>query len=370
MNDSPEARPSQDAPARQFPCSGCGATVEFAPGTDSLECPWCGSETAIPAGGEVRELDYHARLAELRREAPREDHPRVPCGGCGALLDRPPELDAFDCPFCGRAIVATATSRRCVRPDSVLPFRVAREEARAASLRWIRSRWFAPSALARAARRLDPLEGVYQPAWTFDCASTTRYSGERGDAYHETVHSHTTVNGRRVTRSRRVRRVRWRPAAGTVHCRHDDVLVPAARSLPRELQDALEPWDLSALVPYRDEYLAGFVTEGYTVDLEAGFEQARLRMQPVIRAAIQRDIGGDEQRIHDQDSRYDEVTFKHLLLPLWISAYRFRERTYRVLVNARTGEVTGERPWSAWKVAGAVLLGLGAVGLVLFLRSR
>jgi len=38
------------------------------------------------------------------------------------------------------------------------------------------------------------------------------------------------------------------------------------------------------------------------------------------------------------------VTFLHLLLPVWIGAYRFQAKVYQVLVNARTGEVQGERP--------------------------
>ncbi|MBV9774716.1 MAG: hypothetical protein JO040_12240, partial [Gemmatimonadetes bacterium] len=80
------------------------------------------------------------------------------------------------------------------------------------------------------------------------------------------------------------------------------------------------------------------------------------------------DIGGDEQRIHSTDTRYDDVTFKHILLPVWISAYRYREKVYRRLVNARTGEVQGERPWSWIKIALLVLFvaALVIVGVVLW----
>ena len=47
---------------------------------------------------------------------------------------------------------------------------------------------------------------------------------------------------------------------------------------------------------------------------------------------------------------YRNITFKHLLLPVWISAYQFQNKTFRFLVNARTGEVQGERPWSWVKI--------------------
>jgi hypothetical protein len=56
---------------------------------------------------------------------------------------------------------------------------------------------------------------------------------------------------------------------------------------------------------------------------------------------------------------------------VWITAYRFRQTVYRVLVNARTGEVQGERPWSWIKITLFVLLlaGLGTVAYLVFAAS-
>jgi len=70
------------------------------------------------------------------------------------------------------------------------------------------------------------------------------------------------------------------------------------------------------------------------------------------------DIGGDRQRVHDIDTDVRDITFKHVLLPIWMAAYKYRGNSYRFVVNGRTGRVQGERPWSAWKIAFAVVLGL------------
>ena len=50
------------------------------------------------------------------------------------------------------------------------------------------------------------------------------------------------------------------------------------------------------------------------------------------------------------------MTFKHILLPVWTAAYKFRGQSFRFVVNGQTGKVQGERPWSAVKIAFAVLL--------------
>jgi hypothetical protein len=55
------------------------------------------------------------------------------------------------------------------------------------------------------------------------------------------------------------------------------------------------------------------------------------------------------------------VTFKYILLPVWVSAFRYHDEVYRFVVNARTGEVQGQRPRSWVKLT---LAGLAAAAFV------
>jgi hypothetical protein len=158
--------------------------------------------------------------------------------------------------------------------------------------------------------------------------------------------------------------VRWRSASGRVARFFDDVLVLASKSLPKKFTDALAPWDLSALEPYAPEYLAGFRAEAYSVTLEDGYGEARQHMDAMIERDVRFDIGGDRQRIHNVQTQVSDVTFKHILLPVWLAAYKYRGKTYRFVVNGRTGNVQGERPYSAIKITLAVILGLLVAGVV------
>ena len=81
-------------------------------------------------------------------------------------------------------------------------------------------------------------------------------------------------------------------------------------------------------------------------------------MDRMILRDVKYNIGGDEQRVSNVDTDVSDVTFKHILLPVWLEAYKYRGRTFRFVVNGRTGRVQGERPYSAWKITFAVLLGL------------
>jgi hypothetical protein len=167
-----------------------------------------------------------------------------------------------------------------------------------------------------------------------------------------------------------VTRTDWWPASGMVKHFFDDVLVYASTSLPRENINELEPWDLTGLEPFNPGFLAGFKTERYTVGLVDGFHIAQARMDAVIRQLCCRDIGGDHQTLNSVQTQHVGVTFKHLLLPLWLAAYSYQGQPFRILINARTGEVNGTRPYSWVKISLLVVTIAAAVVAIVLATQR
>lgn len=354
---------------KQFPCGQCGAELTYDPAVAMVKCGHCGFENPIaPSDQAVEELDFHAHLEASEREQPTQEARTVQCTSCAAEFTLEAHTTAGACPFCGTAIVAQGRATTVIRPGALLPFGVPRDQAAAYFRRWLESRWFAPGQLKQYARAdSQGLNGVYVPYWTYDCRTLTHYTGERGEDYWTTETYTAVENGKHVTRTRRVRRTRWYSVRGIVNDAFDDVLILASRSLPDRCARKLEPWDLANLVPYDDQYLAGFRAQSHQVTLREGFREAAKVMEATIRRSICHDIGGDHQRIHSMRTQYFDITFKHVLLPVWISAYRYRDEVFRFLVNARTGEVQGERPWSWAKIVLLVLLIALAVGLLVLL---
>lgn len=349
-----------------FPCEQCGSSLEYSPGSEQLRCGHCGHTQALAGERAVIEHDFQDMLQRIARApATALGGHTVQCEGCGAQSVLTGQ--AGRCAFCGSPVVIDVKELgEIVPPESLLPFRIDAEKARAAFRTWVRKLWFAPGDLKRLAQ-VHGIDGVYLPYWAFDSQTTTRYQGLRGDHYYVTE-SYTDAQGNRQTR--RVQKTRWRPASGTVRVAFDDVLVCASESLPRRLVDKLEPWDLANLRAFEAGYLSGFIAERYKIGVEDGFRLADERMQPEIRAAIRRDIGGDVQQILTMRVRHADVKCKHLLLPLWISSFRYKEKVYRFIVNARTGEVAGERPWSALKIALAVLTVVAIVVAVVLIKKQ
>ena len=355
----------------KFPCEECGAALEYAPGEPVVRCPYCGQANEIEqadspwGGGAVAEQDLDAALANELPAAEVEETRTIHCDDCGADVEFDEKTHAATCPFCASPIVTETSANRHIKPKGVLPFELKERAAREAMNDWLGSLWFAPSGLKEYARAGRPMEGLYVPYWTYDADTKTEYSGQRGNVYYVSQQVPVQVDGKTVMQTRKVPKVRWTPKRGRVARFFDDVLILASKSLPKKYADRLGPWDLSALKPYQAAYLAGFRAEAYTVPLEDGFREARARMNEIILRDIRFDIGGDKQRVDHVDTKVSDTTFKHILLPVWLAAYKYRGETYRFIVNGRTGAVQGERPYSTWKIAFAVIAGLliaGAIG--------
>ncbi len=360
-------------PGKKFPCRQCGAHLEFNPTAQALTCPYCHHQEKIPQSAEeIVERSYEDYLKASRAglQVSNGAELEVKCHACGAVIMMPANVVTQDCPFCGVHLESQPhATEPFIEPSAVLPFKIDQAGAQAAFQNWIRGLWFAPNALKQIGE-LGKLVGMYTPFWTFDAMTLTFYQGERGTHYWETEDFIANVNGRNERRTRRVQRTRWQSASGSVRHWFDDVTVLASRGMPAEYAQDLDPWDLQALANFKAEYLSGFRTERYQVGLEEGFNRAKQFMQPTLHALICRDIGGDAQRVQSASTQYSGITFKHILLPIWISAYRYGGQLHRILINARTGEVQGSRPYSPWKIAGAVLLALAVAVLYFLFQSN
>ena len=363
VSESPNKKKPNETLNRQFPCNQCGAVQAYLPGTEHLVCEYCGHDSVIEENDVViREYDFRTALRQLQKDHPRYEQPITKCENCAAEFAFDEHIHADECPFCGTHIVSATGGYKHFRPQSLLPFAIKREQAHGYFNNWVKGLWFAPSSIKHAIKDKDKLVGVYLPYWTYDSDTDTEYTGQRGDHYQERQVYWVNHNGRRVQQTRYVTKTRWRSAHGYVSRYFDDLLIGATHSLPRNITDNLQPWDLDKLVPYKSEYLSGFRSEVYQVALDEGFDVARTVMDNIIRNDICRDIGGDVQRIHSQRTNHSDTTYKHLLLPVWSAAFHSGGKTYRFVVNGRSGKVRGERPYSSWKIAGAVVIGALVIG--------
>ncbi len=354
----------------RFPCESCGAILTFEPGSTVIKCGHCGHENAIPEDdAPIEEIDFRATLSSLETAAPHSTDRVVRCDSCGAEFTLAPDAHAGACPYCGSTVVTDTGKDRQLKPAALVPFQLDQGAASDRLGKWLKGLWFAPSGVGKFSRNDGRFLGVYAPHWTFDAETSSNYAGERGIYVQVPRMTTTMINGKPQTRTVMHTETRWTRVRGFVRRNFDDVLVLASKNLPKQLAGKLFSWKLEALVPYRDEYLSGFRSEAYQLGLEEGFEAARVIMNNQIRADVMRDIGGNVQRVHRVDTKWGHISFKHVLLPIWVANYSFQGKTYNFVINGQTGELRGERPWSWIKIGIAVAV-VVAVGVAVYFLTK
>ena len=347
-------------------CPNCGASLSYKPGTTNLVCQYCGSSFEIhdevPPQDAQKENDLLTALStNWQKDQQQGQAYVVKCPACGGEAAMDPNLFSNACAFCGSPITVTPNTKAVANPQAVLPFKLEREAATEQFRKWLRKLWFAPNDLKKTATQ-DRFNGMYLPFWTFDADTWSAYQGDRGEHYFVT--ERRTVNGREE--NVQVQKTRWYYVTGQVSRDFDDILVTASRALPEKYLERLEPWDLGNLVGYDNRYLSGFKAEISQVNIQDGFQKAKSVMAGVINQDVRRDIGGDEQRVRGIQTQYNDTSYKYVLLPIWLSIYNYKNKIFRFVVNARTGEVQGERPYSAIKIILAVLIGLAILALLIY----
>lgn len=342
-------------------CPACGGDMIFDPDTGALLCPYCDSEKAIPQTETIIvENALQDALSKQDHLWNEDDIKSYKCQNCGAEIVFDAHTKAQFCNYCGSSHIEASDMSDTIPPGYVLPFTVSKEKSETFFIEWIRKKWLAPRDL-KTVYKNERLMGTYIPYWTYDAETYSTYTAQRGDYYYVT--RTRTVNGKTETYTER--RTRWTSVSGDYDRFFDDVLVSASDKLNKKLVDKVEPFHLAEIKNYQHQYLAGFYAEKYSVNLDEGWNEAHEKMVGQLESEIISQIGGDTVRFLNVSSKFDQLTYKHLLLPLWLSSYLYKEKTYQFMVNGQTGEVVGEYPKSPIKIGLLILLGIAIVTLIL-----
>lgn len=326
-------------------CPSCGGVMDYDPQSGGLSCPYCGHTEAIAANaGEPKaaeELDFSA-AENLDNCDWGTEKKTVICEACGAesVYDSL-EISAV-CPFCGSNQVMEAAGKNIMAPGGVVPFQVTDKQASDLFKSWIKRKWFCPK-LAKESAKAKHFKGVYLPYWTFDAQTSSDYKGEFG-------------RDKEIKNSKGESRVEttWYPVKGKYELAVDDELVCATTNHNQSMLMGIEPYRTAENKSYKPEYVAGFAAERYSVGLKEawnmGKESIKYRIQGNIEREILRQKQADHVRSLQITTKFSNLTYKYLLLPVWISSYKYKEKIYQFMVNGQTGKVSGKTPVSVPKV--------------------
>lgn len=352
---------------RTYRCPQCGASTEFDVAAGGVACEHCGHVVAVVSEARAQPLEF--TLAALATNAQHWGVTRrqLHCEGCGADLTLAEGALTATCPFCASPQVnVRAGSADTLRPGGVAPFTVTADATRAQALAWLGRGYFHPSGLASSAR-LESFTGVYLPYWLFDANVTAAWRAEIG--YEETESYLDTRDMKRKTRQV----VRWRWENGTAQVDVAGLPVCGTTHVNSAVLQKVLPFDVQAVQTFTPDYLAGWQALEYDVPLAQAWEAGKAEMRNQAEAACRGQFRSGHVRNVHVTADFGDEAWRYVLMPVYLSAFRFDTRVFQVVVNGQTGVVGGQKPidWTkVWLAIAAILapgLLLSLIGLPLLL---
>lgn len=347
--------PEEAQSSETFLCTNCGGRMRFDLDLQDMRCEHCGQvrtteETTIDGTAE-RPLDYV--LPTSRGHMWAEAQHQLACERCGGISLLPPGETVHECPFCGSQSLFEASERQeLIDPQALGLMRVNREAARIALRDWLGGGLFIPDDLTRMVKTAA-LRPAYYPFWTISGTLELQWKCE------------VNLGGGNADR--------WVLQSGYEFENFDDELVPGLKSMSQQELAAILPFNLDDVVEFRPEYLAGWTAMTYDRPLADASLTARERVVRRVRRELPSrvEIGREKRNLSTGATNWSGMTYKYLLLPLWIGTYNYRGQDFRIFVNGQTGKVAGKKPVDRVKVgataAGGFLMLLALMLILLFI---
>ena len=241
-----------------------------------------------------------------------------------------------------------------IKPSAVVPFAFGKGRFTEIFKAWAKRKLFAPNAFKKGAKE-DNVRGVYLPYFTFDSRTESVYEGRVGYVRTRVIR---TKNGTRTQTY-----TEWRHIHDTISRDFDDVTVNAGGDHGGYANKVL-PFDWSGIRVFETEYLSGFIAHRYERGIRDCWEQAKADISDELKREIARRHHADVVGYINVNTRHSGVTYKYVLLPVYVLNYSYKGKKYVIYANGSTGRMEGKAPVSGLKVAIAAVLGaIAAIGL-------
>ena len=320
-----------------------------------MKCNSCGTEIKIEIEyKELQETDYIEFIKKVSGKNPIHEVETIKCDNCGAETSNSDKIISDDCEFCGNTIINRNISvHQLIKPEGIVPFEISKTEAIAKLNKKLKKRNILYINTPEMLRKISNISGIYLPFWSIDIEGFVKYKTKQITTFEKKETK--LINGQ--YRTRKYKKTYWPKVKREIRYYASNIQVYAGSTLPDILITKLKPWKYYK--SFDETYLKGFKTLSYNFLPDTHFDKTKPEMYKAITKQITNDVGGEGAIISSSKSTIDKIDFKLLLLPVWISSYKYKNKIYHFAVNGETGEMQAEKPKN--KIIFALIIVLGGL---------
>lgn len=324
-------------------CKNCSHALVFNPASQKLECSYCGSSfTAEEVESESKEYrqDLQAESMETvygETDGKYMDCYVYTCAECGGEIIINGSESSTTCIYCGNPNVVFSRIARQKCPDYVLPFSITKDKAVSMVRERLKKGIFVPHKIKKV--DIDCVRGIYLPYWLVNAefSGAVVLSGQ----VQEGKHTRTYYFGR----------------AGDINIKN--LPIDASKMVSDESTARLEPFSMTRLKPFDEDYLAGFYSNVSDVTYGDVKNAVFKRAQKYFDEEVQDNVSAEKTKIlHSCPSLKLDNDMVYAMMPVWFITLKHKRKHVTILVNGDTGKVVCGIPLDKSRFY-PILFGLG-----------
>lgn len=346
-----------------YKCPCCGSALAYGAESGKLECASCSNIFDLESI-EAMQLDETKgsvkfdRPEETYSEKDAQEMAAYTCQSCGAELITEGTTTATECPYCGSPTILPERIDSGVKPELVVPFTVTKKKAQEIFDGYFTGKPLLPNIFKEGRNRISDMRKLFVPYWLFDC-----------DAYGNVVYN---AEKRRTERRGdwEIEKIDHYIVRRSGSMAFENIPVDGSEKLDNRITESLEPYDLTAAVPFQPAVLAGSMADHADVDAENCESRASERVVNTLSDALRDTVTGYthvSERTRNIFSEGGKV--KPALMPVWLITTEKAEKTYTFAINGQTGALTCDVPADTKKSilwGGGVFAGvMGVIAVIL-----
>ena len=326
-------------------CSSCGSNLIFSPKHNGLFCKSCKNIYEIESSSNILVHTFENKIeCDNSYNDWANQNKILKCKDCGAevILDK---LEFSNtCSYCGSSLVSSITELPGLKPDGVIPFKFDGHDAMLRFRENIKKKWFIPNYFKKNIPTSD-LMGTYIACFSFNTKTFSQYSGVF--SYNET---YTDSNGESRTKTYYVN------VSGTYSKNFENMLIESNQHITDSELNDIKPFDFNEQKNFNQDYLKGYIVEHYSNDANACFNIAKAKITNVIKQALLSKHNCTNICSLNLNTNYTEKSYIYYLLPVYFFMYKYKDRTYKTIMNGQNGKLGSNVPRSGIKITFFVLM--------------
>ncbi|MDP5170559.1 MAG: hypothetical protein NWR72_09955 [Bacteroidia bacterium] len=342
-------------------CPKCGKQLLYGAGKKELTCKGCGYKRILQNDSDQileRKLTAGVSFDGFARGMG-DQVSACACETCKATLAVHDNHKLQRCPICAASpLKPIEVPTDALEPKELLPFTLPRHRARSILRKYLRKRrwWLLPPAIFQMLRD-DRLQQLYIPAYLLEAYVRASWKAKAG--YRIPVAGKGQIEEREV----------WEPVSGYWENLFENQFQFVSPKVDSKLFALINDYSFGELVNYDPRYLDAFPAEIATKDPKASLGEFEKSLDELIKATATQKIKGEKVNELKVISDKEALTFRHVLLPVWMSSFSYFGKTYQFLINGRSGKIAGDKPLSPYRIGLLLALIIATlVALVLWRR--